>query len=77
MTITRQDIINNAKDLSTVGLESEMIERMSEAEINAYFTPENFAAMFGECDLNGFELATWALAARGQKFLLENLDLLD
>ena len=77
MTITQQDIANNAKDLSTVGLESEMIERMSNDEINAYFTADNFTSMFGECDLSDIELATWAFAARGQKYLLANIHLID
>lgn len=72
--MTMADVRNNRVALSTVGLDDEMILRMTPAEINAYFTRENFTAMFGECDLSDIELATWRMAAGGQKFLLENLD---
>lgn len=75
--MTKQDVHNNRVELSTVGLDDEMILRMTPAEINAYFTRENFTAMFGECDLSDSELGTWRMAAGGQKFLLENLELLD
>lgn len=74
MTITKQDVIDNGKELSALGLDDEMILGMTTEEINRYFTAENFTAMFGECDYSDIDLATWAFAARGQKFLLENLD---
>ena len=72
--MTMADVRNNRVALSTVGLDDEMVLRMTSEEIDQYFTAENFTAMFGECDYSGIELATWAFAARGQKFLLENLD---
>lgn len=72
--MTMTDVCNNRAELSTVGLDDEMINRMSNEEIVQYFTAENFVAMFGECDLSDIELATWAFAAKGQKFLLANLD---
>lgn len=73
-TMTMADVRNNRVALSTVGLDDEMIIRMTPAEISEYFTRDNFVAMFGECDLSDTELATWRMAAGGQKFLLENLD---
>jgi len=72
--MTMTDVRNNRVALSTVGLDDEMIIAMTPAEINAYFTRDNFIALFGECDLSDSELATWRMAAGGQKFLLENLD---
>lgn len=72
--MTMADVRNNRVALSAVGLDDEMILRMTPAEINAYFTRGNFTAMFGECDMSDIELATWRMAAGGQKFLLENLD---
>lgn len=75
--MTKQDVHNNRVELSTVGLDDEMILRMTSEEIDQYFTAENFTAMFGECDVSDSELQTWRMAASGQKFLLENLELLD
>ena len=72
--MTMTDVCNNRAELSTVGLDDEMINRMTNEEIVQYFTADNFVAMFGECDLSDIELATWAFAAKGQKFLLANLD---
>jgi len=72
--MTLADVEMNRVELSTVGLDDEMINRMTKEEIVQYFTAENFVAMFGECDLSDIELATWAFAAKGQKYLLANLD---
>jgi len=72
--MTLADVEMNRVKLSTVGLDDEMINRMTKEEIVQYFTAENFVAMFGECDLSDIELATWAFAAKGQKYLLANLD---
>lgn len=72
--MTMADVRNNRAELSTVGLDDEMILCMTTDEIDAYFSAENFTAMFGECDLSEFELSAWAFAARGQQYLLNNLD---
>lgn len=75
--MTKQDVHNNRVELSTVGLDDEMILRMTGEEIDEYFTHKNFISMFGECDLSDSELGTWRMATHGQKYLLQNLDLLD
>lgn len=75
--MTIADVRNNRVVLSTVGLDDEMVLRMTSEEIDQYFTEENFTAMFGGCNTSDAEMAEWRMAARGQKFLLQNLDLLD
>jgi hypothetical protein len=74
--MTIQDVKDNRVELSTIGLDDQMVLEMADAEIDAYCTTENFTAMFGGCDLTAADLAGWALAIRGQQFLLRNLDLL-
>lgn len=70
MTIT--DVRNNSVELSTVGLDDEMITRMTADDIDAYFTAENFTAMFGECTMSDDELATLRIAAGWQKYWLRH-----